>query len=555
MSTVEHRTRIEGMAPVGSVRPQQAGPGAQALRQPARRRRAAGAADGARRLHAPPGRREHLGRAVDRHHRQRARRQGRASSTRRPTRSTATRPSTRSRTKWGTCDGRALPFPTDYLLHLADNALVLGQRNAEWCGHGPILEEDIALANISLDLIGQARLLYQHASPAAKGQAMRTEDTLAYFRDVRRVPQLHPAGAAAPRPAGRLPARADRDYATTIVRNFLYSALMVLLWERLQASTDAQLAAIAAKSLKEVRYHLRHSRDWLVRLGDGTDESHARAQAALDHLMPYTPEFWTASPAETAAAGPGTGVDVADAARRLERPGRRRAGRGHAAAPGRPAAMSPKASRACTPSTWASCSPRCRAWRAPTRAPPGDRRPCTDEHPSRHAFVHASRGLGRAGPADRPGDSGDLAARARHPARGATRRRRRAEVVITPTYSGCPAMGQIEDDVRAALRSRRHAGARRHAAGAGLDHRLDERRRPGEAARLRHRAAAVRQPCARWRPAVVRFAGRPPSATAVPCPQCGSANTTETSHFGSTACKALYSCLDCLEPFDYFKPY
>ena len=95
-------------------------------------------------------------------------------------------------------------------------------------------------------------------------------------------------------------AAADRDYATTIVRNFLYSALMALLWESLQDHEDAQLAAIAGKSVKEVRYHLRHARDWLVRLGDGTDVSHARVQAALEHLMPYTEEFWHSADARTA---------------------------------------------------------------------------------------------------------------------------------------------------------------------------------------------------------------------------------------------------------------
>jgi ring-1,2-phenylacetyl-CoA epoxidase subunit PaaC len=103
----------------------------------------------------------------------------------------------------------------------------------------------------------------------------------------------------------------DRDFATTIVRNFLYSSLMVLVWDQLQNSKDTQLAAIAAKSLKEVRYHLRHSRDWVVRLGDGTDESHAKAQTALDQWMPYCQEFWSASPHEAAALANGTGVDMA----------------------------------------------------------------------------------------------------------------------------------------------------------------------------------------------------------------------------------------------------
>lgn len=193
----------------------------------------------------------------------------------------------------------------DYLLHLADNALVLGQRNAEWCGHGPIIEEDIALANVSLDLIGQARMLYQLAAQLKGGEI--TEDTLAYFRDVAdfrnyTLLELPHHGALAANAA------ADRDYATTIVCNFLYSALMALLWEALQNSKDAQLAAIAAKSLKEVRYHLRYSRDWLLRLGDGTEESHRRAQAALDHLMPYTQEFWIDSLPESDASRAGVGV-------------------------------------------------------------------------------------------------------------------------------------------------------------------------------------------------------------------------------------------------------
>ena len=201
-----------------------------------------------------------------------------------------------------------MPMHTDYLLHLADNALILGQRNAEWCGHGPILEEDLALANNSLDLIGQARLLYQHVA-ALRKDGRTTEDLLAYFRDVPdfrnyTLLELPHRTALAPTAAG------DRDYAVTIARNFLYSALMVLVWDTLKTSRDAQLAAIAAKSFKEAQYHLRHARDWLLRLGDGTEESHARAQAALDHLMPYTQEFWTPSPMERAASEAEVGVDM-----------------------------------------------------------------------------------------------------------------------------------------------------------------------------------------------------------------------------------------------------
>ena len=202
----------------------------------------------------------------------------------------------------------AVAAPVDYLLHLADNALILGQRNAEWCGHAPVLEEDLALANNSLDLIGQARLLYQHAAEQLGGGA--TEDSLAYFRDVPdfknytlcELPHL---------PLMSATASGERDFATTTARNFFYSSLMVLVWEQLQHSPDPQLAAIAAKSLKEARYHLRHSRDWLVRLGDGTEDSHQRIQAAVGALLPYTSEFWVASAPEQAALANGTGTDVA----------------------------------------------------------------------------------------------------------------------------------------------------------------------------------------------------------------------------------------------------
>ena len=198
--------------------------------------------------------------------------------------------------------------PTEYLLHLADNALILGQRNAEWCGHAPVLEEDIALANNSLDLIGQARLLYQHAAAVIGNGA--TEDRLAYFRD---VPDFrnYTLCELPHQPLMSATASAERDFATTIVRNFLYSSLMVLVWDQLQSSKDEQLAAIAAKSLKEARYHLRHARDWLVRLGDGTDVSHAKAQTALEQLLPYTQEFWSTSPQEKAAQSNGTGIDMA----------------------------------------------------------------------------------------------------------------------------------------------------------------------------------------------------------------------------------------------------
>jgi len=195
-----------------------------------------------------------------------------------------------------------------YVLRLADNALILGQRNSEWCGHGPALEEDIALTNISLDLIGQARLLYARAAQlesALTGLSL-SEDDYAYWRSERQftnytlleLPHYGPLAGTA---------HADKDYAVTIVRNFLYATLMSHVWSRLEQSSDDQLAAIAAKSAKENRYHMHHAQDWLVRLGDGTELSHRRAQAALDYLLPYTNEFFSVDSLEDAVAANGIG--------------------------------------------------------------------------------------------------------------------------------------------------------------------------------------------------------------------------------------------------------
>jgi ring-1,2-phenylacetyl-CoA epoxidase subunit PaaC len=154
------------------------------------------------------------------------------------------------------------------------------------------------LANNSLDLVGQARMLYSLAAQQAGPGA--SEDSLAYWRGPEAfrnytLVELPHHGPMAPS------ARQDRDFATTMVRNFLFSNLMVGVWAQLEHSPDAQLAAIAAKAIKETRYHLRHAHDWVVRMGDGTHTSHDRAQAALDHLMPYTQEFWAPLAHEEAA--------------------------------------------------------------------------------------------------------------------------------------------------------------------------------------------------------------------------------------------------------------
>jgi ring-1,2-phenylacetyl-CoA epoxidase subunit PaaC len=195
----------------------------------------------------------------------------------------------------------------DYLLRLGDNALILGQRLSEWCGHGPVLEEDIALANIALDLIGQARLLLAHAGTLMTPP--QSEDQLAYFRDesgFRNFTMLELPNS------GLEKGQQQRDYGFTIARNFLYSAYAVELWQALAASSDSQLAAIAAKSLKEAQYHWRHASDWMLRFGDGTAESHRRAQAALDALLPYANELFASDATEEAVAAAGIGVRGAE---------------------------------------------------------------------------------------------------------------------------------------------------------------------------------------------------------------------------------------------------
>ena len=171
-----------------------------------------------------------------------------------------------------------------YTLHLADNNLILGHRNSEWCGHGPVLEQDIAITNISLDLIGQARNFYQYAATLIGGDA--TEDSLAYLRDIREFKNF------------LLTEQPNGDWAQTILRQFFFSNYQYLLCDKLQHSADAQLAAIAAKAMPELTYHLRWSSEWVIRLGDGTEESHHRTKQAIERLWEYTGEFFETSPYE-----------------------------------------------------------------------------------------------------------------------------------------------------------------------------------------------------------------------------------------------------------------
>lgn len=185
----------------------------------------------------------------------------------------------------------------EYALRLADNALVLGHRLSEWSGRAPLLEEDIALSNLALDLIGQARLFYAVAAEAEG--AGRDEDRLAYFREAEDFRNV------------LLVEQPNGDFAHAMVRQFLYAAFMQPFYAALAASSDARFADIAAKAVKEMAYHVRHCGEWVIRLGDGTQESHARAAAALDELWTFTGELFEMDAGERALAATGVAVDRA----------------------------------------------------------------------------------------------------------------------------------------------------------------------------------------------------------------------------------------------------
>jgi ring-1,2-phenylacetyl-CoA epoxidase subunit PaaC len=180
-----------------------------------------------------------------------------------------------------------------YVLRAGDTCLILAQRLCEWSGHAPMLEEDIALSNMALDLVGQARALYTHAG-ALEG-AGRDEDQIAFLRI--EAEYFNPTLVELPR----------GDFAFTVVRNLMVASYLKGLWQHLGHSTDAELAAIAGKALKEARYHQQHAADWLVRLGDGTAESKARCEAALRKAWPYAAELFEADEVDAAAQASGLG--------------------------------------------------------------------------------------------------------------------------------------------------------------------------------------------------------------------------------------------------------
>lgn len=179
---------------------------------------------------------------------------------------------------------------TDLLLHLADNNLILAQRNSEWCGHGPVLEQDIAITNITLDLIGQARMLYQMAADEInkeRGTTNVTEDTLAYHRNEREFKNI----LLTELPIG--------DWGFTILRQYLFSEFQFLLYTHFASNAPEPLAGFAVKSLKEIKYHVTWSREWVLRLGDGTEESAQRINKSLNEMWQYTGEMFEAAPYES----------------------------------------------------------------------------------------------------------------------------------------------------------------------------------------------------------------------------------------------------------------
>ncbi len=181
-----------------------------------------------------------------------------------------------------------------YTLRIADSSLILGQRMSQWCSNGPTLEEDIAMSNISLDLFGQANGFYEYASQL---DGSRSADNLAFMRNEREFFNL------------QLSEQVNGHFGATIVRNFLHDAFMILFYTELKKSKDETLSALAAKSLKEVKYHLRHSNNWLIRLGDGTQVSNSKVQEALNNLWKYTGELFEMDEIDNEIFNLGIGVD------------------------------------------------------------------------------------------------------------------------------------------------------------------------------------------------------------------------------------------------------
>ena len=398
-----------------------------------------------------------------------------------------------------------------FLLRRADDALILGHRLSEWCGHAPMPEEDMALANIGLDLIGQARTLYD-AAGVAEG-AGHDEDHYAYLRDAPQFRNL------------LLTEQPNGDFARTIVRQFFYSAFADPYWRAMQASTDPTIAAIAAKSEKESAYHLRHASEWVVRLGDGTDESHRRAQDAVDALWPFTGEMFEVDAAERDIIAGGVATDPAALRDVWEATLRTVLARAGLALPA---------------GAWMQTG-------GTQRPPHRTSRPSADRDAVSRPHLSGCRLVSDAGLRDSAWAAAASVVDPELPAltiaelgvlRDVTVADGGIEVTITPTYSGCPAMQVIALDIVVALERAGFPGAR---------------------------VRTVLSPA--WTTAWLSVEARgklladgiaPPAegegraalfgATSPACPRCGSTATERLAEFGSTACKALWRCTACREP-------
>ena len=411
----------------------------------------------------------------------------------------------------------------EFLLRMGDTTLILSQRLGEWTGHGPILEEDLALTNTALDLLGQARMWLTLAGEVEG--AGRDEDALAYLRDAH---QFHNA---------LLVERANGNYADTMARQFLFDVWHYFLLQKLERSADERVAAIAAKALK-VTYHVRRSSDMVVRLGDGTAESHAKMQAAIDDAWRFTGELFFDDAVDQDLAARGIGCLLSELREPWARHVAEVLGEATLSVPDAAAASHPAhrgGARTGTARNWATCWPRCNSCRAPIREPSGER------HGARVRRPGLRLAAGSAG-------SGDPRAFRGGPGRGARRALGRRDLRGRDHAHLFGLSGHARDHAGHrghAGAARRRRRARRDPPGAGLDHRLDERR----AARLKGYGIAA--PAER----AVDISGisRRRAAPAIECPRCGSRDTRLVSDFGSTSCKALYRCVACREPFDYFK--
>ena len=376
----------------------------------------------------------------------------------------------------------------EFLLRMGDTTLILSQRLGEWTGHGPILEEDLALTNTALDLLGQARMWLTLAGEVEG--AGRDEDALAYLRDAH---QFHNA---------LLVERANGNYADTMARQFLFDVWHYFLLQKLERSADERVAAIAAKALKEVTYHVRRSSDMVVRLGDGTAESHAKMQAAIDDAWRFTGELFFDDAVDQDLAARGIGCLLSELREPWARHVAEVLGEATLSVPDAAAASHPAhrgGRQAGTARNWATCWPRCNSCRAPIREPSGER------HGARVRRPGLRLAAGSAG-------SGDPRAFRGGPGRGARRALGRRDLRGRDHAHLFGLSGHARDHAGHrghAGAARRRRRARRDPPGAGLDHRLDERR----AAPRSRATASPRPPSApSTSPASAAAAPRPPSS-------------------------------------------